>query len=97
MVIFSINSIAQIHYEDGSYYNDDYIYKEPPKSKSPAALFDNTNPIVAPELPKPSKPIVRARKPKPRPGGFVEIRTGGQAGDFRDVGGSTSTQSFGTK
>jgi hypothetical protein len=90
VVIFSINSLAQIRYEDGSYYNDDYIYKDQPATRSPVSLFDNTNPPIvheAPtqELPKPSESHIRPKRPKKQPGGFVEVEVGGSRGDFQEI------------
>lgn len=98
MLIFSLNSLAQaVRYEDGSYYNDDYIYPETPM-RSGVSLFDNTNPHPVPknQIPVPvTGGALASKKFKKKPSnGFQEVRTGGRVGDFKEVGSENENTTY---
>lgn len=98
----SISSAAEEkRYDDGSYYNDDYIHDEDlqdTKVKEPSDTYNPNegNAFGAPEIekPKPKKPK-KKRKPASL---FKEVHVGGQVGDFKEVGGGhNSIHSRGSK
>lgn len=101
--LFSIAAFAGANrYDDGSYYNDDYISAEDPVSSTKVEL----PPIIyAPRIIRTPRKIVRPIIKKRRPANtFQEVHAGGRMNGFKDVtiegagpGSNDSDSSLGSK
>lgn len=82
--LFSIASPAGANrYDDGSYYNDDYIHEEEMVNDVKVSEPSDTYTPEAVEAPKKVVPIKKKRR-KPA-GGFQEVQSGGRVKGFRNI------------
>lgn len=102
--LYSTSSAARdVQFDDGSYYNDDYIHGDgiapgTPKSMAnpiyspvPSVAVGEPNPNGGAKFPKQTPKFPRKKR---RPaGGFLEVHSnGGSVGTFREVGGGTNAE-----
>lgn len=91
--LYSISSAAQsVLYNDGSYYNDDYIHNGNIMPEVPAPKeYRPTSPVaVIDKIERPRAQKSPRRKPA---GGFYEVKSsGGSVGTFKEIGGGVDEQ-----
>ncbi|MES2769409.1 MAG: hypothetical protein V4596_09715 [Bdellovibrionota bacterium] len=87
--LYSISSGAQSNvrgqsHNDGSYYNDDYIHNDGLLVQPKIPTAQPAIPVLSiHEAPKRKAGPIKSRRPA---GGFKEVKAGGRAGDFIEVG-----------